>query len=52
MKAKGTWYIPTFTVDRSFFYIADTPNWQQNSFLVAALTDLLDGWIALRAAAA
>jgi imidazolonepropionase-like amidohydrolase len=38
MKAKGTWYIPTFTVDQSFFYIADTPNWQQNSFLVAALT--------------
>jgi imidazolonepropionase-like amidohydrolase len=38
MKAKGTWYIPTFTVDQSFFYIADTPNWQQDSFLVAALT--------------
>jgi imidazolonepropionase-like amidohydrolase len=38
MKAKGTYYIPTFTVDQSFFYFADNQGWQQDKFLNAALT--------------
>ena len=38
MKAKGTWYIPTLSVDQSFFYFADNANWSQNQFLSAALS--------------
>jgi imidazolonepropionase-like amidohydrolase len=38
MKAKGTWYIPTLSVDQSFFYFADNANWRQNQFLNAALS--------------
>jgi imidazolonepropionase-like amidohydrolase len=38
MKAKGTYYIPTFTVDQSFYYFADRSDWRQDSFLMAGLT--------------
>ncbi len=38
MKAKGTWYVATFTVDQSFYYFADNQGWQQDKFLTAALT--------------
>lgn len=37
MKAKGTYYVATFTVDQSFFYFADT-DWQKDKFLNAGLT--------------
>jgi imidazolonepropionase-like amidohydrolase len=38
MKAKGTWYIPTLSVDQSFFYFADNATWRQNQFLNAGLS--------------
>lgn len=37
MKAKGTFYVPTLTVDQSFFGFADHPEWVQTPFLSAAL---------------
>jgi imidazolonepropionase-like amidohydrolase len=38
MKAKGTFYVPTLTVEESFFGFADHPEWLQVPFLSAALT--------------
>ena len=38
MKTKGTWYIPTLSVDQSFFYFADNATWRQNQFLTAGLS--------------
>ena len=38
MKAKGTWYIATLTVDQSFFLFADYSGWRKNQFLTAALS--------------
>ena len=38
MKSKGTFYVPTLTVDESFFAFADHPEWLEQQFLSAALT--------------
>jgi imidazolonepropionase-like amidohydrolase len=38
MKAKGTWYIATLSVDQSFFLFADYDGWRKNQFLNAALS--------------
>ncbi len=38
MKSKGTFYVPTLTVDDSFFGFADHPERLQSPFLSAALT--------------
>ncbi len=37
LKAKGTWYIPTLTVDESFFIFADQPELLSDPLLKAAL---------------
>ncbi|HLI75935.1 MAG TPA: amidohydrolase family protein, partial [Acidobacteriaceae bacterium] len=37
LKAKGTWYIPTLTVDESFFVFADQPELLNDPLLIAAL---------------
>ena len=37
LKAKGTWYIPTLTVDESFFIFADQPELLNEPLLKAAL---------------
>ncbi len=37
LKAKGVWYIPTLTVDESFFVFADQPELLNDPQLVAAL---------------
>lgn len=47
MKARKTFYVPTLSVDESFFAFADHPDWLQIPFLAAALapeiaTDLGD----------
>jgi imidazolonepropionase-like amidohydrolase len=36
MKARGTWYIPTLTVDDSFFFLADHPDLWQDPFFAEA----------------
>jgi imidazolonepropionase-like amidohydrolase len=38
MKQHGTWYIPTLTVDESFFVFADHPELLNDPFLVRATT--------------
>jgi imidazolonepropionase-like amidohydrolase len=38
MKSKGTFYVPTLTVDESFFAFADHPEWLEQPFLSAALS--------------
>ncbi len=38
MKKKGTWYVPTLTVEESFFGFADHPEWLHVPFLAAALS--------------
>ena len=37
LKAKGTWYLPTLTVDESFFAFADQPELLNDPLLVEAL---------------
>lgn len=37
LKSKGTWYIPTLTVDQSFFLFADQPELLDDPLLIAAL---------------
>ena len=37
LKAKGTWYLPTLTVDESFFVFADQPELLSDPLLIAAL---------------
>ena len=37
LKAKGTWYLPTLTVDQSFFLFADQPELLNDPLLTAAL---------------
>ena len=36
MKQRGTWYIPTFTVDESFYIYAENPPFLQTEFFKAA----------------
>jgi imidazolonepropionase-like amidohydrolase len=36
MKQHGTWYIPTFTVDESFFVYARHPEWMNTAFFKTA----------------
>jgi imidazolonepropionase-like amidohydrolase len=36
MKSHGTWYIPTFTVDESFFVYARHPEWMNTAFFKTA----------------
>jgi imidazolonepropionase-like amidohydrolase len=37
MKSRGVWYIPTFTVDESFYLFAQNPGFMQLNFFKAAL---------------
>jgi len=36
MKRRGVWYVPTFTVDESFFVYADRPEFMQSEFFQRA----------------
>lgn len=38
MKQRGTYYIPTLTVDWSFFGFAEEPKWKDNAFLRGAVS--------------
>lgn len=41
MKARGVWYIPTFTVDESFYVYSEHPGFMQLDFFKAALSPAL-----------
>jgi imidazolonepropionase-like amidohydrolase len=45
MKRRGVWYIPTLTVDESYFVFADRPAWMHDRFFTAALDSGVQTWL-------
>ena len=45
MKRRGTWYIPTFTVDESFFIYAQHPAWMDTAFFKTAAGPAVDAML-------
>ena len=45
MKRRGVWYIPTLTVDESYFVFGDSPAWMNDRFFTAALDSGVLGWL-------
>ena len=45
MKRHGTWYIPTFTVDESFFIYAQHPAWMDTAFFKTAAGPAVDAML-------
>jgi imidazolonepropionase-like amidohydrolase len=45
MKQHGTWYIPTFTVDESFFIYARHPAWMDTAFFKTAAGPQVDAML-------
>ena len=45
MKQHGTWYIPTFTVDESFFIYARHPTWMNTAFFETAAGPQVDAML-------